>query len=112
MIQAQNIFVFSSPWRRLIDVLLYRALPIMVAPPYISERTIFGAVLLFVHSLAHREMASFQSLIDEYAASLENLTGNDFQAEVCARLHTFIIGFQTVPAKPHGDAGLDAFSGH
>jgi hypothetical protein len=69
-------------------------------------------MLPFVHSLAHREMASFQSLIDEYAASLANLSGNDFQAEVCARLQTFIIGFQTVPSKPQGDAGLDAFSYH
>ena len=85
----------------------------MVTPTYcVSECTVFGAVLPFVHSIAHREMASFQSLIDEYAASLESLTGNDFQAEVCARLHTFIIGFQTVPSKPQGDAGLDAFSHH
>lgn len=57
-------------------------------------------------------MASYQSLIEEYAESLGSLTGNDFQAEVCARLQTFIIGFQTVPSKPHGDAGLDAFSDH
>ena len=78
----------------------------------ILECTTFSAVLPFGQSLARREMASFQSLIDEYAASLENLSGSDFQAEVCARLHTFIIGFQTVPAKPHGDAGLDAFSDH
>ncbi|MES2219731.1 MAG: hypothetical protein V4587_02050, partial [Acidobacteriota bacterium] len=55
-------------------------------------------------------MGLYQSLIDEYAASLEGLTGLDFQAEVCARLQTFVIGFQTVPSKPHGDAGLDAFS--
>jgi hypothetical protein len=77
-----------------------------------SECTSPGAVLLFVHSVTYREMASFQSLIDEYASSLEGLTGVDFQAEVCARLQTFIIGFQTVPSKPQGDAGLDAFSDH
>lgn len=56
------------------------------------------------------EMVTFQSLVNEYASSLEGLTGTDFQSEVCARLQTFIIGFQTVPAKPQGDAGLDAFS--
>ncbi|HEV2486066.1 MAG TPA: hypothetical protein VGT08_11090 [Terracidiphilus sp.] len=38
------------------------------------------------------------------------LTGNAFQAEVCARLQSVILDFQTIPAKPHGDAGLDGFS--
>jgi hypothetical protein len=57
-------------------------------------------------------MPTIQSLIEEYASSLAALTGNDFQDEVCARLQTCIIGFQSVPAKPHGDAGLDAFSDH
>jgi hypothetical protein len=57
-------------------------------------------------------MAKIESLIDEYAHSLAALSGNDFQTEVCARLQTFIIGFQNVPAKPYGDAGLDAFSDH
>lgn len=51
-----------------------------------------------------------QNLIQEYAESLAALMGNDFQSEVCARLQSAILGFQTVPAKPHGDAGLDAFS--
>ncbi len=82
------------------------------AHSYVAECTSSGAVLPFVHSTAHREMGSFQSLIDEYAASLAGLTGVDFQAEVCARLQSFIIGFQTVPSKPQGDAGLDAFSEH
>jgi hypothetical protein len=50
------------------------------------------------------------SLIEEYSRSLEALTGNDFQCEVSARLQSVIIDFQTVPAKPQGDAGLDAFS--
>ena len=50
------------------------------------------------------------SLIEEYAHSLGALTGNDFQCEVSARLQSVIIDFQTVPAKPQGDAGLDAFS--
>ncbi len=77
---------------------------------YGASCTGFGAVLPFVHSAPRVEMVGYQSLIDEYAASLEDLTGVDFQAEVCARLQTFIIGFQTVPSKPQGDAGLDAFS--
>jgi hypothetical protein len=50
------------------------------------------------------------SIIQEYAATLSGLTGTDFQAEVCARLQSVILGFQTIPAKPHGDAGLDGFS--
>jgi hypothetical protein len=49
-------------------------------------------------------------LVQEYADALSALSGNDFQAEVCARLQSVILGFQTVPAKPQGDAGLDAFS--
>ncbi len=50
------------------------------------------------------------SLVQEYIDSLAALSGNDFQAEVCARLQSVILGFQTIPAKPQGDAGLDAFS--
>lgn len=50
------------------------------------------------------------SIVQEYAESLAALSGNDFQAEVCARLQSVILDFQTVPAKPQGDAGLDAFS--
>jgi len=85
----------------------------MRSAPFRGQRcTILGALLPFLGFLTCLEMATFQSLIDEYAASLEALSGTDFQAEVCARLQTFIIGFQTVPAKPHGDAGLDAFSDH
>jgi len=68
---------------------------------YNARCTSFGAVLPFVHSPTSIEMVGYQSLIDEYAASLGGLTGIDFQAEVCARLQTFIIGFQTVPSKPH-----------
>jgi hypothetical protein len=74
--------------------------------------TTIGALLPFLGFCKCPEMATIQSLIDEYAASLEALSGAIFQAEVCARLQTFIIGFQTVPDKPHGDAGLDAFSDH
>src|SRR5262245_1887555 len=50
------------------------------------------------------------SLTDEYARSLSALEGNAFQVEVCARLRSVILGFQDVPAKPWGDAGLDALS--
>lgn len=50
------------------------------------------------------------SIIQEYMDSLAALSGNDFQAEVSARLQSVIVDFQTVPAKPQGDAGLDAFS--
>lgn len=50
------------------------------------------------------------SLVEKYVESLSALSGDDFQSEVCARLHGMILSFQTVPAKPHGDAGLDAFS--
>jgi hypothetical protein len=46
----------------------------------------------------------------EYARSLASLEGDEFQLEVCAQLYSVILGFQTVPATPHGDAGLDAFS--
>ncbi|HEY3441622.1 MAG TPA: hypothetical protein VGK29_12745 [Paludibaculum sp.] len=49
-------------------------------------------------------------LVQEYAQSLAALTGNEFQCEVCARLQSAILGFQTIPAKPQGDAGLDGFS--
>ena len=50
------------------------------------------------------------SLIEEYAQSLAALTGTPFQEEVCARLQMVILDFQTIPAKPQGDAGLDGFS--
>lgn len=46
----------------------------------------------------------------EYEQSLEALSGNDFQDEVSAYLEGVIIDFQVVPAKPHGDAGLDGIS--
>ncbi len=72
--------------------------------------TKIGALLPFPRPTTRLKMATSQSLIEEYAQSLAALSGNDFQAEVCARLQTFIIGFQNVPAKPQGDAGLDAFS--
>lgn len=50
------------------------------------------------------------SNVELYASTLTSLTGNAFQAEVCARLQSVVLGFQNIPAKPHGDAGLDGFS--
>ena len=49
-------------------------------------------------------------LIDEYARVLQGLEGLEFQAEVSARMATVIVGFQTIPARPRGDAGLDGLS--
>lgn len=50
------------------------------------------------------------SLISEYARTLAELSGDDFEDEVSARLESVIVDFQSVPASPQGDAGLDAFS--
>ena len=50
------------------------------------------------------------SLAHEYAQSLASLTGTDFQEEICARLQSVNLGFQTIPAKPQGDGGLDGLS--
>ncbi len=47
---------------------------------------------------------------DEYARALAALQGDEFQDEVCARLQSVVSGFQSIPAVPHGDGGLDAFS--
>jgi hypothetical protein len=46
----------------------------------------------------------------EYEQTLASLSGDAFQTEVSVRLGKFIDGFQTVPAYPQGDAGLDAIS--
>ncbi len=46
----------------------------------------------------------------EYERTLSSLSGDGFQTEVSVRLGKFIDGFQTVPAYPQGDAGLDAIS--
>ncbi len=46
----------------------------------------------------------------EYETSLSSLSGKPFQDEVSVRLGKFIDGFQSVPAHPQGDAGLDAIS--
>ena len=49
-------------------------------------------------------------LTEEYIRVLSRLSGDDFQKEVCAFIQSRVLSFQTVPAKPHGDAGLDGFS--
>ena len=112
-----HVFAFSLP-----TVLLFsadrprptsmRAVPILRIS--VSELLWKSAVALLPFPSVTRRfrMPSIQSLIDEYARSLASLSGKEFQAEVCARLQTFIIGFQNVPEKPFGDAGLDAFSDH
>ncbi len=50
------------------------------------------------------------SLFDKYAETLTILTGNPFEDEVCARLQTAILDFQTISTKPNGDGGLDGLS--
>jgi len=55
-------------------------------------------------------LSALMSNVDAYATTLASLTGNAFQAEVCARLQSAVLGFQTIPSKPQGDAGLDGFS--
>jgi hypothetical protein len=59
--------------------------------------------------LSYRTLTGM-SLAEQYSESLAKLSGNAFQAEVCARLQGVVLSFQTVPAKPKGDAGLDGFS--
>lgn len=46
----------------------------------------------------------------DYEKLIGKLEGNAFQEEVCARLETIFVDFQRVPAKPHGDGGLDGLS--
>ena len=50
------------------------------------------------------------SVRDAYAQQLAELEGDAFQAAVCAFLGRAMGGFQHVPDKPQGDAGLDACS--
>ncbi len=44
-----------------------------------------------------------------YATTLASLTGNAFQAEVCVRQRSAVLGIQTILSKPHGDADPDGF---
>jgi hypothetical protein len=54
-------------------------------------------------------MASRSSLTD-YEKLIGKLEGNAFEEEVCARLQAIFVDFQTIPAKPQGDGGLDGLS--
>lgn len=46
----------------------------------------------------------------DYEQLIGKLEGNVFQDEVCARLQSTYVDFQRIPAKPHGDGGLDGLS--
>lgn len=46
----------------------------------------------------------------KFIQSLSSLDGTAFEDAVCAFLRKCISDFQNVPAKPHGDAGLDGLS--
>ena len=50
------------------------------------------------------------TLTQKYDRALAALEGVEFQAEVDTRLTRVLIGFQTIPSKPHGDALLDVLS--
>jgi hypothetical protein len=54
-------------------------------------------------------MASRSNLAD-YEKLIGKLEGSIFEEEVCARLLKIYVDFQRVPAKPHGDGGLDGLS--
>lgn len=54
-------------------------------------------------------MASRHNLTD-YEKLIGKLEGDAFENEVCARLQTIFVDFQRIPAKPHGDGGLDGLS--
>ena len=54
-------------------------------------------------------MASRSNLAD-YEKLIERLEGNAFEVEVSARLQSVFVDFQRIPAKPHGDGGLDGLS--
>ena len=47
---------------------------------------------------------------DKYAKMLGALEKDAFQDEICTRLAAVFADFQRIPAKPHGDAGLDGLS--
>lgn len=65
---------------------------------------------LAVHCTFFEALSALISQAEAYANTLATLTGNAFQTEICARLQSVVLGFQTIPSKPHGDAGLDGFS--
>ncbi len=54
-------------------------------------------------------MASRSNQAD-YEQLIGKLEGSAFEDGVCARLQNVIVDFQPIPAKPHGDGGLDGLS--
>ena len=56
-----------------------------------------------------KNMPSRSNLAD-YEKLIGKLEGNAFEDEVCARLQNIFVDFQRIPAKPHGDGGLDGLS--
>src|SRR5437879_456368 len=48
--------------------------------------------------------------IEQYIATLTQLTGDDFEHEVASRLQIEISDFQPIVSKPNGDGGLDGAS--
>ena len=50
------------------------------------------------------------SLLDEYVKKLSQLEEGPFQRAIVQRLLVAVNGFQTIPASPQGDGGLDGFS--
>lgn len=96
-----------------------RALALPVGPKrdYIQAIQELSTILRFgngriwpVHCTYLEALSALISQAEAYANTLATLTGNAFQTEICARLQSVVLGFQTIPSKPHGDAGLDGFS--
>jgi len=71
------------------------------------------AICLYIYVPYPRNLPSTmvsRSNLDDYEKLIAKLEGNVFEDEVCARLQTMIVDFQAIPAKPHGDGGLDGLS--
>jgi len=75
-----------------------------------KDCSILGAKIRHTVCTFFEAIQNLASNVELYASTLTSLTGNAFQAEVCARLQSVVLGFQNIPAKPFGDAGLDGFS--
>ncbi len=93
------------------------ALPVGRKRDYIQAIQELSTLLRFrngriwpVHCTFLEALSALISQAEAYANTLATLTGNAFQTEICARLQSVVLGFQTIPSKPHGDAGLDGFS--
>ena len=53
---------------------------------------------------------AFHSNTADYEKLIGSLEGDAFEDEVCSRLLKIFLDFQSIPAKPHGDGGLDGLS--